>query len=115
MPWFAVYESTTGRLVSVGQQVADPLPAGLTAAQLGQRPADNQMWDTATRAFVARPAKVLVDRLLTDLLSNPAFSELQTAYNSLSAANKTRIRNGLILFLGRLRWRAQGEAVTLDG
>jgi hypothetical protein len=70
------------------------------------------VYDPATRTLTARPAKVLVDRL-QDILANPNFSDLQTAYNALSAANKTRIRDGLARLLGRQRFRASGESVEL--
>jgi hypothetical protein len=111
MPWFAVYESGTGRLVSVAQTVADPLPAGLAAAELGQRPADSQMWDTTTRTFVARPAKVIVDRL-QDLADDP---ELSAVWTRLTATQRTALRNRLIRLLGQYRFRSQATGVDLDG
>jgi len=112
MAWYAVYNGVTGRLVSVGQVVADPLSEDLVASLLAGRPGDDEMWDEATRQFVARPVKVLIDRL-QDLLTNPAYAEFLTAYNALNPANKQRLRDALIRFLGRARYRAAGEPVEL--
>lgn len=114
MTWYAVYETTNGRLVSVGQLLADPLPANLTSIELAGRPPDNQMWDEATHAFIARPPKVLVDRLL-DILEHPNYADIANFYSNLSAANKTRFRNFLIKLLGVRRWRNQAETISLDG
>ena len=69
------------------------------------------MWSEAARDYVARPPKVLVDRL-QDIISNPAYQDdLITLWNSLNAANRTRLRNGLIRLLGGQRFRAAGEPV----
>ena len=111
MAYWAVYETATGRLVSQGTRLADPLPAGLTAVDLGTRPADSLMWDSAQRIMVARPAKVLVDRL-QDLLD--FYPDFAAVWNSLSAARKTQIRTALIAFLGRQRYRNQSAPVTMD-
>lgn len=54
MTWFAVYETSTGALVSVGTVVADPLPAGLSSVSLGlTRPSG--VWNPATHAFDPAP------------------------------------------------------------
>ena len=111
MVWYAVYESATGRLLSVTTLLGD-LPVGVTTLNLAGEPADNQMWDSTTRTFIPRPAKVLVDRL-QDILSNPAYADFATAYNVLNAANKTRLRNMLIKLLGRQRYRSQGEPTEM--
>jgi len=112
MAWYAVYSSATGRLVSVGQVVADPLPGDQVASLLAGRPGDEEMWNEGARLFVARPAKVPVDRL-QDLATNPDYAEFQTAYNALSAANRQRLTNALMRLLGRARYRAVGEPVEL--
>ena len=112
MVWYALYETINGKLVSVGTVIADPLPTGLTSISLPDKPADNQMWDEVTRAFVPRPAKVLVDRL-QDILTNPAYADFTTAYNALNTTNKTRLRNMLIKLLGRQRYRSQGEPTEM--
>lgn len=50
--WYAIYETATGRIVSLGTSVASPLPAGLAAKEVGAtRPTGD--WDPVTLAFVA--------------------------------------------------------------
>jgi hypothetical protein len=60
---YAVYDST-GRLVSTGTVVADPLPAGLTARLLTDQEAawlaDGGQWDAASR-LVREPVPVVPD------------------------------------------------------
>jgi hypothetical protein len=109
MTWHAIYETVSGQLVSVGQVVAEPLPDGLTDLVLTDQPPDTQMWDPVTHTYIARPVKVRVDRL-DDLQSHPSFADFLTAYQSLSVANRTRLRNALILLLGRYRFRNQSES-----
>ena len=111
MSYFLLYDTATGRLVSQGTVVASPLPDGLTAVDVGTRPSDGQMWDSATRTMVARPAKVLVDRL-QDLLD--FYPDFATVWNSLSAERKTQLRTALIAFLGRQRYRNASAPVTMD-
>lgn len=48
--WQAIYKQATGELVSLGTVVADPLPAGLMAKDVGaSRPSG--VWNAATLAF----------------------------------------------------------------
>lgn len=61
MTVYAIHQTTTGELVSVGTIVADPLPAGLTSVALSDPDyvalRDNTgIWDTAVRAVVPNPA-----------------------------------------------------------
>jgi hypothetical protein len=109
LPWHAVIDDATGRLVSLGQVVADPLPAGLVAQDLPGRPADSQMWDEATRSFVPRPPKVLVDRI-QDLADDPA---LVAVWTRLTAVQRTALRNRLVQLLGPHRFRSQSTPVDL--
>lgn len=55
MPWYAVHDAT-GRLVSLGTVLTDPLPANLSAVELAGEPDPTaQQWDADRRAFVPRP------------------------------------------------------------
>lgn len=88
MAWFAVIDNLSGQLLSLTTIVADPLPAGLVALNLADQPdLATQMWDEATRSFVARPAKVLRD--IVDLIL--ADSDLP----ALTVANKLKVRTVL--------------------
>jgi len=109
MAWFALYNTASGQILSVGTVIADPLPAGVTLLQLAGQPSDNEMWDQVNKTFVVRPAKVLVDRL-DDLLADTDFASV---WNNLSAARKTALRTALIKLLGSQRFRAQSEQAGL--
>lgn len=68
MAWFAVYEKATGRLVSSGTVVADPLDPTLEKVALAVAPDFSaQDWDPGAKAFVAKtPAATRVDMLVGD-------------------------------------------------
>jgi hypothetical protein len=53
--WHAIYDTTTGKLESLGTVLADPLPEGLTAAAIGEQAPEGE-WDASARAFVTRAA-----------------------------------------------------------
>ena len=53
--WYAVYETVTGRLRSIGTVVADPLPEGLASKEYAERP-EGFDWNTETLDFdIPRP------------------------------------------------------------
>ena len=111
MTWFAIHEIATGRLVSVGTVIADPLPPGLISKSLGpNRPSDSKMWDEATLTFVARPVKVLVDRFDNDLLTNVQFIQFQNVYNGLNPGQKKQVRDDLVKWLGGVRFRNKNSS-----
>jgi hypothetical protein len=113
MTWYAIYQSSDGRLVSIGEAESQPVIAGMVALPLAGKPdLKPLMWDEATRAFVVRPAKVLVDRL-DDIAGNPNYQDFLDAYQALSAANRTKLRNAVIRLLGSKRFRAVQEGVEL--
>ena len=68
MTWFAIYEKATGRLVSTGTVVADPLDPGLEKVALAAAPEFGaQDWDPTAKALVAKaPATTRVDMLVGD-------------------------------------------------
>lgn len=114
MAWYAYIRDSDGALLSLST-TSDQVAAGITVTELAIDPTDPaHMYDQNTRTFISRPAKVLADRL-QDIITNPAYGDdLITLWNTLNAANRTRLRNGLIRLLGRHRFRAQGEGVELD-
>ena len=114
MTWFAVFESATGRLHSVGEVLADPLPDWLESIIIADKPDETLMWDENTRLFVSRPAKVFIDRL-QDILTDPNYSEFVTVWNGLNATRKTQLRNAMIRLLGGARFRNQSEPVEIQG
>jgi hypothetical protein len=115
---YAVYRTTTGALISVGSIVADPLPAGLTALDLGN---DDRLitgygyWDPVTKtvkAVVPSPVDIaandrtLRDKAATGLTTNTTYLALGSPTNAQNLAQiraLTRQMNGVIrLTLGTL-------------
>lgn len=109
MPWFLVYETATGRLVSQGTVLADPLPRGLTSVDVGTKPDDSLMWDASARVFVSRPAKILVDRV-DDIVNDPTITP---ALGRLNAQQLQAVRDVLARVLGTRRFRPQAGRVEL--
>lgn len=106
---YALYTTATGQLISIGTVLPDPVPQGLSVLARETVPADTEMWDAASRSWVARPAKVLVDRL-DDLLADADFADL---WSNINAARRTRLRNLLIRLLGRHRYRNASETLEV--
>lgn len=84
MPWYAVYDKSTGRAVSFATSVPETLPDALEAKEVPTQPSGSSMWDEALRNMVPRPPKILRSRI-EDLLSDPDMP-------SLPASIKDRIR-----------------------
>lgn len=60
MNWHLLYSTATGKSVSIGTVVADPLPAGITALPLNDEQGEGLQngslkWDEATRSLVPTP------------------------------------------------------------
>jgi hypothetical protein len=105
MSWYYIYSVSDGRLISETDTLPTGLVASLSFITLANRADKNVMWDESTRAFIARPAKVLMDRL-QDLLDDAGFAD---AYNSLSVARRNAIRNRAITILGTRRFRTSND------
>lgn len=106
--WYAVVDSTTGRLESVGQSKASDerlATRGLETIELAGEPNRNEMWDEATRAFVPRPPKIRIDRV-DELLADPSFARL-------TPRQERDIRARLESFLGPFRWRSTSSPPDL--
>lgn len=93
MTWTAVWTTATGALVSVGTQVASPLPSGLSTTDLGANPPTG-VWDNVNHTFVPSTLKsVLTLRAFWDRwtaaeresLMNLQLTGTQTQKNKLAA------------------------------
>jgi len=108
--WYAVVESTTGRLLSLGDVRPEVRPGqtiveiGATLPDLGQR-----MWDEASRTFILRPVPVFVDRL-DDLPADPDFA---IVWSKLTGVQRTALRTALARLLGDYRMRRDDEPSPL--
>lgn len=56
MTWFAVWRTADGFLESVGTEVANPLPAGLSTTNLGAS-MPSGVWNTSSHTFVPSALK----------------------------------------------------------
>lgn len=125
MTVYAIHETTSGKLVSVGTIVADPLPVGLTVVELSNPDAirlrdGTGRWDPVTRAVVDRPASELTaeqnrqtisDRAVTALTANTTYLAIASPSNAQNLAQirlLTRETTGLIRLL-------LDQLDTLDG
>lgn len=133
MAWYYLYETATGRLhtetsndweVDNAARIArglSPLPASLGILTRATRANGGLVWDPATRNFIARPAKILADRLndIRDQAGLPAgvVTLLTTLINRVPSAQRANARNELRLILrwllGPMRYRNQAESVSL--
>ena len=104
MTWHYLYDDTTGRLLTESSVLIASPPGGTLVLSRLTRAEPNEMWDETTRLFVPRPPKVLIDRL-QDLLTDTQFVGFKTVWESLTPARKTAIRDALIAWLGRARFR----------
>lgn len=103
MSWFLVYETATGRLVSQGTVLADPLPRGLTSVDVGTKPDDSLMWDEASRSMVPRPTRQLVDRV-DDVVADVRIAD---ALKKFSPAELDAFKEVVGEALGSERFRAE--------
>lgn len=117
MTWYHIYKTSDGTLKSITDLQPGILPNGLDFVALASRPDKALMWDEATHNLVARPAKVLVNRVTQDLVnsSNPAVVAFRTnIFQPASASNKQVIRDFLIYVYGSrlLRNASDTEAIS---
>lgn len=119
---FVVYETATGRPITLARDLPR---GGLPAAGAGETVVGvdpfpdlgGAMWDPASRAFVARPAKVLVDRI-DDLRSDVEYQPLRDAVAALRpqdrATMQSAIEEAFINMLGPERFRNAREAPRIS-
>jgi len=54
MTWHAVYRTSDGQLMSVGDVIADPLPDGLASIEIAEPDFSTHEWDAASRSFMPK-------------------------------------------------------------
>lgn len=79
MAWYAVVDDGSGRLVSVGTVLADPMPKGLAVLDCGEKRPDGRGigWDEESRRFVPLPPPE-TDDLLDDALADADLAPVLT-------------------------------------
>lgn len=113
MAWHALYDQTTGQLLSIGDVVAPSLPANVVVKDYAARPDQGMMWDAAVKDFVAIPTVTPVDRW-NDLLTNPNYAGFATFYNGLTPQRQTQLQNFILKLLGGRRFRNPAEPIEVD-
>ncbi len=105
MAWHVIADKVTGRLMSQGMEPPEAVRPDAELIVLAERPEDDHMWDEASRSFVPRPQKVLVDQL-DDLEQHPAYQELRDLVIArLSPRQRRALRRAIQRLLGGARYR----------
>lgn len=113
MSFYVLYRESDGRAISYSTLEPQSVTAGRAVKVFDNPPADNTQWEEATLTFIPIPPKVYVDRLLEMLTDSEYADDIQLVWNGLSAANRTRLRNGLIRLLGTKRFRRDTETLAI--
>lgn len=95
--WFAVYQTSDGRLVSIGTVVADPLRSELAKKEIRAPQETGTEWDSDSLSFVPSPP------------SPPDVDRVEEFVGRLAKIDAAEIRSKLIVLLGDYRWRAPTE------
>jgi hypothetical protein len=111
--WHYAYRTSDGVLIAESSEAIAPEAVavrGLAVLESADRiDLSTSMWDEATRAFAARPPKVLIDRL-QDLADDPALSAV---WSRLTPTQRQTLRDRLVAFMGSARFRGDNEPVDL--
>lgn len=131
MPYWSVYNDDTGVLISI--TATDPtsrITPPLASKERVTRPDLNtEMWDEVTEDWIARPARVWVDRIddvvtdvrITDLIRHPDLVSVRGKLNaaeeaSLDTVIADQIRAVLRELFGSVdRWRPSTHPVSMGG
>lgn len=109
--WVTYYDTATGEIRGCGTVPPESIPPGISTVNHGTlRPDIGNRWNAATRAWVAIPPEVLVDRL-QDLLAHPYVADMWTR---LTVTQRLKLRRILVWTLAGRRWRQQSEEVAID-
>lgn len=125
MAWYGLINEETGDLASVGTEsmfeggvVVNPYQ-GFTVITFGETGPDwaSLKWDAPTRSVVPRPAPVLISRIDDIETWLMADADFRAVWDSLTAARKTRLRNGwqriVRKLIGENEWRGESDQVEL--
>jgi hypothetical protein len=109
--WYAVYDTTSGELLSTGTVLPDSVPSGQAYKQYigGQPDLSIYEWSTSARDLVLREGASSIDRV-ADLLSD---GTLSAVWADLSAGNSTTLQNRIGQLLGPHRYRLATQEVDL--
>jgi len=112
--WYALYDTTTGELLSIGTVLPTPpdtIPTGTALLVITGLPDGTVIWDTTLRIFVPRPPDTLVDRAYDDL---PADASLTAVWAALDPTKTEALKSRVAELLGSFRYRLVFQNVDLD-
>lgn len=78
MPYWAVHHIVGGQLRALGTVVADPLPLGLTAKDVGRSNQEGEVWDPILLGWTAGPVQKR-QSLLDIVRAHPNYTGLRSA------------------------------------
>jgi hypothetical protein len=107
--WYAVYDTTTGALLSVGPELPT-VSAGNDYAVIGRAPDATVVWSTTLRTFISAIPIVMIDRVL-DLVAD---ASLTSAWAAMSTDQRTAMRVRIGVMLGPFRWRFDFQDIDLQ-
>lgn len=110
--WYALFDVTTGELLSLGTEVPNISPGVTDYVVIGDWDYYSNIivWDTTLRLFVPKIPVVMIDRV-TDVVNDPA---LASAWAALSTDQSIAMQTRLALLLGSWRWRFDFQDIDLD-
>ena len=110
--WYALYDTTTGELLSMGTDVPTP-PAGTDYTVVGdwQMYDEVVIWDSTLRIFVQKPLDFVIDRV-DDMLGD---STLTAVWAALSSDQSIALQQRIALLLGPFRYRFAFQGVDIIG
>ena len=113
MTWRAIFETPSGKLVSIASVWTAPTPPGLDFVEYAERPdVDGVMWDEATTDWVPRPPKIRIDRM-DDLEAHPTFLQFQQVFDTLTNQQKAKVRNAIRMMLGTEQFRNVTQGIRI--
>lgn len=110
MPYFMLYETATGRPISLSSVEVAVVRPGTTSLDIGTKPTNDQVWDEVTKMMIPRPPEVFVDRI-DDLHARPGFQGL---YNAMNPPQQRLLDDSVIFILGNERFRGQDDTPDIQ-
>jgi hypothetical protein len=110
--YYALYNTTTGELLSFGPgdaPIPDPGTDVYVIGDFGMYQ-DFMVWDTVSRTFILKELLVMIDRV-SDLVSDPT---LAAAWAALSADQSQAMQTRIRQMLGPFRWRLDYQDIDLS-
>jgi hypothetical protein len=110
--WYAVFDTTTGALISITDDISGGLPGGVDYIVVADWPmyAPFIVWDPTLRLFVPIPVIVMIDRV-TDLVGDASCA---AAWAALSADQSQALQTRIRQMLGPFRWRLDYQDIDLS-